>query len=110
MPSVAGWVGQGVERLETRREGMLRPEFQDWYPSLVASRWYPADELTNLVIDHLRHGSPQWTPQGRVPTDDHFVFRGGTLRPGSTRRTRRTDRAPRRPEEDSTTPTRSVDS
>jgi hypothetical protein len=80
--------------MEKPREGMLRPEFQDWYPTLAADRWYPADELTDLVLAHLRHGSPQWRPQGRIPNDDHFVFRGGTPRQASSRRTRRTDRAP----------------
>ena len=85
--------------MQTPREGMLRPEFQDWYPSLKAGQWYPADELTALVMDHLRHGSPQWRPQGRVPSDTHFVFRGQTPRQGSERRTRSTDRSPRHPEE-----------
>ena len=80
--------------METRREGMLRREFQEWYPTLSASRWYPVEELTDLVLAHLRHGSPQWRPQGRIPADDHFVFRGGTPRQGSNRRTRRTDKAP----------------
>jgi hypothetical protein len=90
--------------MQTRREGMLRPEFQDWYPTLEAGRWYPADELTDVVFEHLRHGSPQWRPQGRVPTDDHFVFRGGTLRQGSSRQTRRADREPRQPEEELSPP------
>ena len=33
------------------RQGMLRPDFQDWYPGLEAGRWYPASELTALVVD-----------------------------------------------------------
>jgi hypothetical protein len=89
---------------------MLRPEFQDWYPTLEAGRWYPADELTDVVFEHLRHGSPQWRPQGRVPTDDHFVFRGGTPRQGSSRQTRRADREPTRPDEELAPPTRPVSS
>jgi hypothetical protein len=89
---------------------MLRPEFQDWYPTLEAGRWYPADELSDRVFDPLRHGSPQWMPQGRVPTDDHFVFRGGTSRHGSNKQTRRTDRAPRRAEDEPASSTRRVDS
>jgi hypothetical protein len=68
-----------------RREGMLRPEFQEWYPSLLPGRWYPASELTTLVLDHLRHGSPQWRPEGRVPSDHHFVFRGGPAKGGAAR-------------------------
>jgi hypothetical protein len=89
---------------------MLRPEFQDWYPTLEAGRWYPADELSDRVFDHFRHGSPQWRPQGRVPTDDHFMFRGGTPRQGSNKQTRRTDRAPRRAENEADSSTRRVDS
>ena len=74
-----------------RREGMLRPAFQDWYPTLEAGRWYPANELTDLVADHLRHGSPQWRPQGRVPSDDHFVFRGAGSGRSTDLRQRHTD-------------------
>ena len=85
--------------MQTRREGMLRPEFQDWYPILTPNRWYSADELTDTVLEHLRNGSPQWRPLGRIPTDDHFVFRGGAPRQGPIRHTRRTDRPPRQPEE-----------
>lgn len=77
--------------MHNRREGMLRPEFQDWYPSLTAGRWYPADELTEMVVEHLQHGSPQWRPQGRVPSNLHFVFRGGTLRQGPSGYSRATD-------------------
>ena len=65
--------------MQTRREGMLKPEFTDWYPSLQPGRWYAASELTDLVLDHLRHGSPQWRPEGRIPSDDHFVFRGDSV-------------------------------
>ena len=87
--------------MRTRREGLLRPDFQDWYPTLKAGRWYPADELTGLVIDHLQHGSPQWRPQGRVPSDDHFVFRGGSSPAGTNQHRRSMDRQPRRFEESS---------
>lgn len=81
--------------MQTPREGMLRPEFRDWYPSLEAGQWYPADELTALVADHFRHGSPQWRPQGRVPSDVHFEFRGESSRRDPGRRTRSGDRAQR---------------
>jgi hypothetical protein len=84
--------------MQIRREGMLRPEFQDWYPSLQTGRWYPATELTAMVLHHLQHGSPQWRPEGRVPSDFHFVFRGGTVRQGIRRQTRSSDRPPRPPE------------
>jgi hypothetical protein len=81
--------------MDVSREGMLRPEFQDWYPSLQAGRWYPVSELTTLVLDHLQYGSPQWRPEGRVPSDDHFEFRGGPARQGPARYTRRSDSVPR---------------
>jgi hypothetical protein len=84
--------------MEERREGMLRPEFQDWYPSLQAGRWYTASQLAGMVLDHLEHGSPQWRPEGRVPSDAHFEFRGGSARHGAGRGTRSTDRQIRRSE------------
>ena len=34
--------------MEARREGMLLPEFQDWYPNLQAGKWYRANELTGM--------------------------------------------------------------
>ncbi len=74
-----------------RREGMLRPEFQDWYPTVESGRWYPADELTSLVLAHRRFGTPQWEPEGRLPPDQHFAFRGGSPRAGSPSKTRRSD-------------------
>jgi hypothetical protein len=70
---------------------MLRPEFQDWYPSLEAGRWYPASELTTFVVDHLRHGSPQWRSEGRIPSNQHFVFRGDAAIHPHLRNTTRTD-------------------
>jgi hypothetical protein len=84
--------------MDARREGVLRPEFRDWYPGLQAGQWYPANDLTTLVLDHLQHGSPQWRSEGRVPSDDHFVFRGGAARQGPARHTRSSDRAPLRSE------------
>lgn len=87
-----------------RREGMLRPEFQDWYPSLLAGRWYPASELTTLVLDHLQHGSPHWRPEGRVPSDHHFVFRGGPAKGVAAGHLRRSDQTPQRLEEPAPSP------
>jgi hypothetical protein len=74
-----------------RREGMLRAEFQDWYPNVEAGRWYVADELTNLVLAHRRFGTPQWELEQRLPSDEHFEFRGGTPRGSSVTKTRRGD-------------------
>ena len=94
--------------MEALREGMLRPEFQDWYPSLQAGKWYPANELSGLVMDHLQHGSPQWRPEGRVPSDDHFVFRGGAAQQVHERGRRHADRGPRH--HDAPTPSAQLDS
>ena len=82
-----------------RREGMLRSEFQDWYPTVVAGNWYPAEELTTLVHAHRRFGTPQWEDERRIPSDEHFVFRGGTPRSDAGARTRQGDRPaePRNP-------------
>jgi hypothetical protein len=81
-----------------RREGMLRREFQDWYPSIRAGWWYPADELTAWVREHHLTGSPQWRPEGRIPSEKHFEFKGGIPREGSPRCTREGDRSPAMPE------------
>jgi len=42
------------------REGLLRPEFRDWYPSLTPGIWYPAASLTQLILVQLRSGEPRW--------------------------------------------------
>jgi len=73
------------------REGLLRPEFRDWYPSLTAGVWYPADRLTQLILTQLRSGEPRWQSDGRVPADAHFEFRGGEPRHLAGERTRRSD-------------------
>ena len=83
------------------REGMLRPEFQDWYPTVEAGRWFRAEELMQWVLDHFRQGSPQWRPEGRIPSDRHFAFRGGAAREGPNVYTRAGD--PPRPRSDERT-------
>lgn len=85
--------------MSQRREAMLRPEFQYWYPAIKAGSWYPADELTMLVRNHHRVGSPHWQPQGRIPSDEHFEYRGGAPREGPPRYTRWGERSPTRSDE-----------
>ena len=70
---------------------MLKTEYRDWYPTLVADFWHRADWLTETVLQQLRSGEPSWQSEDRVPCDQHFVFRGGRsdLRRGT--RSRRTD-------------------
>jgi hypothetical protein len=74
------------------REAMLRPEFQEWYPGIEGGRWYPADALTDLVLQHRRSGTPQWEPEARIPCDTHFTFRGGDSGRTAPARERRGDR------------------
>jgi hypothetical protein len=75
----------------TRREGRLRPEFEGWYPALRADRWYPADQLTAIVLTQLRSGAPKWHSEDRVPSNAHFEFRGGASHPGRSQLTRALD-------------------
>ena len=68
-----------------KREGLLKPEYRDWYPTLVPGVWYRVDWLTDTVLQHLRSGEPNWQSEGRLPCDQHFVIRGGRSahRPGT---------------------------
>ena len=73
------------------REGRLRAEYQLWFPNLMPAVWYPAADLAQLVLEQIQSGAPRWTPEDRVPSDAHFVFRGGEGRRGTPRLSRRTD-------------------
>ena len=75
----------------SKREGCLRPEFEQWYPTLRAHVWYPADELTTIVLKQLQDQSPRWQSDERVPSDSHFEFRGGEADSGRSARSRRLD-------------------
>jgi hypothetical protein len=75
----------------SKREGCLRPEFEQWYPTLRPDVWYPADELTAIVLKQLHDESPRWHSEGRVPSDSHFEFRGGEADSGRSARSRRLD-------------------
>lgn len=77
-----------------RREAMLRPEFREWYPTLKADWWYPARQLADLVLEQRQSGEPRWEFESRVPSDEHFLFRGGRPRGDSPARTRHSDRPP----------------
>jgi hypothetical protein len=77
------------------REGQLKAEYRDWYPTLDPTEWYPAALLSRVVLAQLSEGEPRWHPEPRVPCDAHFRFRGGeeaSDRPST--RTRRTDPKP----------------
>jgi hypothetical protein len=79
------------------REAKVRAEYEAWYPALLAGVWYPANRLREAVVAQLRSGQPRWEPQGRLPGDHHFEFRGGDTTPRKGRRTRRTDGQADRP-------------
>lgn len=59
------------------REGQVRPEYALWFPHLRPGVWYPASELAQTVLDQVRAGEPTWTSGDRMPSDRHFLFRGG---------------------------------
>jgi hypothetical protein len=73
------------------REGLLRPEFRDWYPSLTPGIWYPAARLTQLILVQLRSGEPRGQSEGRSPADAHSDCRGGEAGRPAGERTRRSD-------------------
>ncbi len=73
------------------REAMLRLEFREWYPHIRADWWYPARRLADLVLEQRRSFEPHWELESRVPSDQHFLFRGGRARGGSQLRTRDSD-------------------
>jgi len=75
----------------SKREGCLRREFEQWYPTLHANVWYPADELTAIVLKQLQDESPRWQSEGRVPSDSHFEFRGGEAATDGPQKRRRLD-------------------
>jgi hypothetical protein len=60
-----------------QREAAVRPEFQEWYPSVELGRWYQAAALRDTVLGQLASGEPRWKNEGRVPCEAHFDFRGG---------------------------------
>ena len=74
-----------------KREGCLRREFEEWYPSLRPGIWYPADQLTAAVLKQLQNDGPKWHSEDRVPSGAHFFFRGGDTQRQRPHRTRRLD-------------------
>jgi hypothetical protein len=64
-----------------KREALLKPAYSEWYPTLLPGIWYPADSVREAVLQQLRSSEPRWQPNGRVPSDQHFAFRGGISEP-----------------------------
>jgi hypothetical protein len=61
-----------------RREARLRPEHAALYPGVRGGVWEPAAVLVDrIVAARLLRGGPLEI-RGRVLSDEHFEFRGGT--------------------------------
>jgi hypothetical protein len=76
------------------REAQVRPEYELWFPPLRPGVWYPAATLARTVLDQVRVGEPSWTSRGRIPSDTHFIFRGGDGPRATARHSRRDDQPP----------------
>ena len=62
-----------------KRQALLKPEYQDWYPWVTPGVWYRVRWLMELILRQQRRVEPHWQLPSRVLSDDHFVFRGGSL-------------------------------
>jgi hypothetical protein len=63
------------------REARLRPQYTGLYPDLTPGVWVPANTLIEYVLERglyrRGHGSPS---HARLLDEEHFEFRGGSLR------------------------------
>ena len=73
------------------REAQVRPEYELWFPHLRPGVWYLAATLAQTVLQQVREGEPKWTSGDRVPSDAHFLFRGGDAPRGTSHHSRRDD-------------------
>jgi hypothetical protein len=79
--------GAEVAAAPAPRLARLRPEYADWYPSIIIRTWQEASLVAEAVQRQLATGSPAWVPGSRVLSDAHFEFQGGETgrRPGERR-------------------------
>ncbi len=61
-----------------RREARLRAEHANLYPGVHAGMWEVAAVVVDRIIAARLLGGGNVALQGRVLSDDHFEFRGGT--------------------------------
>jgi hypothetical protein len=73
------------------REALLKEEYREWYPTLTPGVWYDAERLAAQVMEQQTTGEPRWAVEGRLPSEDHFLFRGGLARRPGEAYSRRTD-------------------
>lgn len=69
----------------TRREACLRSQHAHLYPGVHPGIWEVAAMVVDRIIAARLLGGGSMAVQGRVLSDDHFEFRGGTeagVRPG----------------------------
>lgn len=74
----------------SRREARLRPEHATLYPGICAGVWEPAATLVDRIVAARLLRGGQLDITGRVLSEEHFEFRGGTE--DVTLRPRREDR------------------
>jgi len=71
------------------RQARLRTAFRDWYPKITPDAWHHALWVREMALAGQRQGGPRWELTGRVLSDDHFDFQGGTDRGGTPGQERR---------------------
>ena len=74
----------------TRREARLRPEHAGLYPGIGAGAWEPAAVLVDRIVAARLLRGGHLEIRGRMLSDEHFEFRGGSEAVAS--RPRREDR------------------
>ena len=74
------------------REGRLRAEYQLWFPNLCRPSGTQRLTLPGLSSSSYSRASLGGHLEDRVPSDVHFVFRGGSGRRSTPGHSRRTDR------------------
>ena len=71
------------------RQARLRTIFNDWYSRITPGKWHHAVWVREVALASLRKGGPQWQPAGRVLSDAHFEFQGGSTERGNPGEERR---------------------
>lgn len=75
------------------REARLMTEYVELYPGLAPGIWLPAAEVAEHIVAVVRREGGRLGLHGRVMSDEHFEFRGGSTAPTRNRRERREDQA-----------------
>lgn len=68
----------GLLTWAARREARLRPEYAGLYPGVRAGIWEPAAVVVDRIVAARLLGGESPAMGGRVLSDGHFDFRGGT--------------------------------